>query len=208
MNHPTHMVHQVIAEEQSAWRARLARMETQRLRGHGHHRSRSYFHPLTPPLQTAAKAVTRTSCPWDAGVTTDEHGITTFRFTRAGVLRGAGLPTNMFDSSGNLFSTVVGSSLVYVQLHCMTDGAEVTSCEITTSSTPAAPVGVLENAAPAEFWLDLHVVADGTALKVVECANLLALPVVTLVTEKEDPVCAGDPHVRHYTWQVTGVIEA
>lgn len=142
------------------------------------------------------------SCPWDAAVSTDDEGNTTFQFTMPGVLRPAGLPNNMFDEDGNLFSCIADSNPTYIILSCITDGSVVTGTTIIARSSPADPMGIQVNAAPSTFEIDLWVVANGVALKVIECSNPQARTYVALQTDKLDPICAGVPYDNHYSWEV------
>jgi hypothetical protein len=196
------MFHKAVAEEQAAWHARLARMEAQRHQAHGRHWGRSFFHTLTQTPQATARAATRSACPWDGGVMTDGSGNHFFSFTQLGVLRSAGLPTNMFNPDGTLWRSSLLGGMRYILLHVETDGNTCNTCEIQESSTPAAPLGIQEGTAPAAFDIDLFVCVGGTALKAVECANLVAEPYEALTTQKEDPECAGDPFVHHYSWRI------
>lgn len=142
-------------------------------------------------------------CPWDGEVTTDGDGDTIFQFTMTGVLRPAGLPTNMFAEDGTLFSCACEDNPTYVILSCTTDGSVVTSTTIIARGTPANPIGIEINVAPASFELDLYVVANGIALKAIECANPQAKTYVALQTDKADPICAGVPYDNHYSWEIT-----
>jgi len=199
--HPhLHTLHHAMAQEQQEWQARLAATS--------HHQRRatrdtdpSFFTPLEDTRRT--EAVTEShSCPFDGRVSVTDSG-TIFQFTQPGALSPAGLPTNMFSGS-SLWSTPVGGGTTYILLRCFTSGNQVTSCQLVSSGSPADVIGIQEETAPAMFEVTLWVILGGTtAFKVVGCGILQATPQVAVVTEKEDPVCAGDPLVRHYTWIIT-----
>jgi len=146
------------------------------------------------------------ACPFEGNVQTGASpGTKIFQFTSVGAMN-SGLPLNMFDViTGKLLALDVstGSDLQYIQLHCFTDGQVVTSCSLEISTTPAGQPAVNEETAPSEFFVDLYVLgAEQVPYRVIECHNLLASAVVALLTDKSDPICAGDPHTRHMTWEI------
>jgi hypothetical protein len=142
-------------------------------------------------------------CRWDAEVVhDDELDVLIFRFTQIGVLSGCGMPSNMFSGSDLFSSAISDSGLTYINLQVTTADNVCTGCEITVDTDPPDPIPSQVDVAPASFKLPLWVCVGSTALRVAPCANYLAEAVVALTTDKEDPECAGDPHVLHWTWQI------
>lgn len=127
----------------------------------------------------------------------------TFRFLNAGLISGGGMPSNMFVT-GELWSVAVPElGTRYIKLVVDTDGNAVTSSDIHASLSPASPISITEGVAPSSFEIDLWVVVNRTPYRVIGCGGLVATPVEALVTSAPEPVCSGDPYVRHYTWGVT-----
>lgn len=126
-----------------------------------------------------------------------------FRFTNAGSISGGGMPSNMVVT-GELWSVAVPETGTrYIKLTVATDGNAVTSCELAASTTPANPIGITEGVAPSAFEIDLYVVINRVPYRVIGCRGLAATTSEALVTSALEPVCSGDPYVRHYTWIVT-----
>lgn len=149
------------------------------------------------------------TCPFGGYIGGDPSspGSRLFQFTTVGAINGS-IPTNMFGGDGKVISlTLSGATIEYVQIHALTDGLGITSCTLITSATPAGQPDIQEEVAPPEFFFDLYVIANGSTLfKVVQCGNLGASPELVLETDKADPICAGDPHVKHYTWKIQAIV--
>lgn len=200
--HPYHTLRNAIREESDAWRQRIAHSTVHR-RGFAAAQPASYFEPVSPTPAPPAAATTK-ACPWDAEIVKDEAGNSTFIFSRPGALFPAGLPTNLVSGSG-MWSTPVSSGLLYIVLHCETNGKTVTSCSLATSGGPPPAIPTQESAPPSSFQIPLYIIISGVPFKIVECANLVATAVDAFQTEKDpgDLTCGGDPHIHYWTWRIS-----
>lgn len=145
-----------------------------------------------------------TICPF-SGVVTNIDGSTAFAFTSIGTISGV-IPSNMFDGTPFVSLPFTSGVVQYVQAHASTDGFRITDIALQVSDTPAGSPGIEEDVAPASFDVDLYVIdTNGTAYKVIQCANLSANPFDALETDNPAPICAGSPVIKHFTWNILPV---
>lgn len=153
-------------------------------------------------LPTAAEVAQ--VCPFDGVMQMGEGDQLQFRFTSLGVVTGYGLPDNMIEDGEPLILDVANGDFIKLRFEA-DDFNHITLVEFIVEGTKSDPIGVTEGHAPTEFTIDLYAIANGQAFKLLGCGDLYVFPSEVLRTSKEDPQCADDPFIHHWTWQfITG----